>query len=130
MKKCLALILISLFAAPAFAQTQPGRGEAVLEWSHPTLNVDGTPINATGPGAIKGYRIEYGICPAVGISLFVPYPLTEAVIGPFAGSTTACFQVRTQNNYGLESDPTGVVTKTFPEEVPPAPTAPLNLSVR
>lgn len=115
----IALALFSLIPSTALAAT------ATLQWAMPTQNVDGSSIPLTGNGAIVQSKVEYGPCTAGGMTVentvLVDAPLTTVTVNGFVGGETACFRVRVRNSYGIESDPSNVVSKTFDAPKPRPP---------
>jgi hypothetical protein len=109
MKK-LFFVLIAFFSLPIFAAAP----SAVLTWTAPTLNTDGTTIT----GAIT-YSVYKG---ATGAETFFTAGITTTAT-TLAGTpgTTQCFQVTAVVN-GVESAKSNEVCKSFPNPVPAAPT--------
>lgn len=88
-------------------------GSAQLSWTPPTQNTDGTPIAATGPGALTGYKIYNAPTSAgvpTGTVTNVPggatssFTLTNQPVG------TMYYSVSAVNGYPLESVLTGPVS--------------------
>jgi hypothetical protein len=100
-------------ACPALTEsrtaTQPCTlpGTAVLRWTVPTQNMDGSTLTN-----LAGYRIAYGTAPGVlHQSIQVANPgVTTHTVGNLAPATYY-FQVRAYNSTGAESDPTNTATK-------------------
>lgn len=100
--------------------------DATSTWTAPTANTDGTVIPATGAGSIVSHRLEWGTCSgtafgtkiaeAVVLAPALTYTVTNLAPG------TYCFRVYAKNTYGIESAPSGVVSKVVPAPVPNPPT--------
>ena len=125
----MALFLVSI---TAHAQTSIPRTSAQLSFTPPTTNTDGTTIPtacATGVtqcGALSLHRIEYGTCNAGAFGtkqgeITVAMPATTATVSSLVVQVY-CFRVFARNDYGSESAPSSVATKTI---APPTPSAPL-----
>lgn len=107
-------VIMACFSTVAVASS------ATLSWTHPTTNMDGSPIPTTGTGAIVQTRVEWGSCGSGGTfgtkesEVIVLYPLNSTTInGNFVGGETVCFRAFSKNNLGVESDASAVVSKTF-----------------
>lgn len=117
----LSAIFLMLVSGVATAAT------ATLTWTHPTQNTDGSAIPSTGNGAIAQTRIEWGTCSGTGgfgtkeSELIVPYPANTTTINNFLGGETVCFRAFSKNTYGIESDASEVVVKTFDAPKPRPP---------
>lgn len=115
------LVLAALAFAPAFA------ADAVVSWTHPILNVDGTSIPASGSGAIASTRVEWGSCSGTAFGTksgeaTVAYPTaTVAVPGLAVGKW--CFRAFSRNGAGVDSLSSGVASKTIAPAQPQPPTA-------
>jgi hypothetical protein len=96
---------------PAFSIVvkAPVIGSAELTWTAPTQNEDGTPLTN-----LAGYKIRYGSSyGALNQVVDVPNPgLTSATIEGLAAGTWY-FTVASYTNTGVESAPTGAVSKTI-----------------
>lgn len=124
---CIALsvaIALCLGASPTHA------GDAVLTWTLATQNTDGTTIPASGAGSLTGTRVEWGSCSGsnfgtkAGEQVVAKPAVTYTVTGLAPG--THCFRAYSRNTYGVESDPTNVVSKVI---APPTPQPPGTLTV-
>lgn len=96
---------------PTFTITvsAPVVGAATLSWQPPSLNEDGTPLTD-----LSGYVVRYGKNPAVldqKISLMNPGLTTVVVENLVEG--TWYFTLASVNTGGVESRPTGYVSKTI-----------------
>ena len=115
----IAFAFLGLIPSTAMAAT------ATLQWAMPTQNVDGSSIPATGNGAIVQSKVEYGPCTAGGLTVentvLVDAPATTVTVNGFVGGETACFRVRVRNSFGVESEPSNVVSKTFDAPKPRPP---------
>ena len=120
MRKLLVLIL-SVAAPPVLAAT------ATLTWTHPTQNTDGSMIPSNGNGSIAQTRIEWGTCSSTGgfgtkeSEIVVQYPENSVTINNFVGGETVCFRAFSKNTYGVESNASAVVAKTFDAPKPRPP---------
>ena len=121
----------ALYAALAVALLFPIyvlAGVAVVSWSPPVTNTDGSTIPASGAGSITETRVEYGTCTAGGGfgtksgQVIVGMPATSVEINSFVSGQTVCFRAFARNTYGLESAASNVASKTFD---PPTPRPPL-----
>ena len=96
---------------PAFSIVvkAPVIGSAELTWTAPTKNEDGTPLTN-----LAGYKIRYGSSyGALNQVVDVPNPgITSATIASLAAGTWY-FTVASYTNTGVESAPTGAVSKTI-----------------
>jgi len=98
-------------ALPSFTITvsAPVVGAATLSWQPPELNEDGTPLTD-----LSGYVVRYGKNPAIldqKVSLTNPGLTTVVVENLVEG--TWYFTLASVNASGVESRPTGYVTKTI-----------------
>lgn len=103
---------------------------ATVNWTAPTANTDGSAIPATGPGSIASYRIEYGTCNGTAFGtkageIVVNAPALTGNTPPTAPGTW-CYRMYAVNTFGVESDPTNVVSKVI---APPKPNPPGNFTV-
>lgn len=117
-----ALLACGLFAGHANATT------LTVTWTHPTSNVDGTPIPASGAGSLVSTRVEYASCGSVAGTfgtkvgeIIVNVPATSASIGSLAANTCYAVRAYSKNTYGSESGPSNVTTKVTPTPVPNPP---------
>lgn len=100
---------------------------ATLTWSHPIQNMDGSMIPVEGAGSIVQTRVEWGSCSAGGgfgtkeSDVIVLYPENSVTLENFVGGETVCFRAFSKNTYGMESDSSAVVAKTFDAPKPKAP---------
>lgn len=103
-----------------------GAYELTVSWTNPAQNTDGTPIAASGDGALKETRIEYGSCigSAFGTPIgeeIVAHPNQTVVIGGLAPGVY-CVRAYAVNNSGTSSEPSGVAQGTIAAPVPQPPT--------
>jgi hypothetical protein len=98
-----------------FCISRANAADATLTWTHPTTFTDGTPIPATGTGAITATDLEYGLCNAAkngfgatAVIVSVPAPATTRIVTGL-GNGSWCFHART--NAGAPSAWTGFVAK-------------------
>ena len=107
--------------------------DAVLTWTNPTTNTDGSSIPASGAGALTGTRVEWGTCNGTAFGTVVGQQafgvVTTATVPGFAAGTTHCFRVYDRNSYGNESAASNVATKTFPTPTPNPPTLNATITV-
>lgn len=100
---------------------------ATLTWTHPTQNTDGSMIPSTGNGSIAQTRVEWGTCSSTGgfgtkeSEIVVQYPENSVTINNFLGGETVCFRAFSKNTYGVESNASAVVAKTFDAPKPRPP---------
>lgn len=112
--------LMTLICTPAFA------GDAVLDWTLPTVRTDGTAQPLSGPGALASTTINYGLCvngalPATPQSVVVPLPaITRTITGLAPG--TWCFAAKVTDNLGDSSAFTNVASLVI-KLAPPSPPA-------
>lgn len=123
----LAVTIVALCAIPsAFA------ADAVVKWTAPTTNTDGTAIPATGTGALTSYLIEYGSCStAAGVvpqvlgtvqgSLSIAAPTLIGTLTGLLNSTIYCVRVYALNA-AAKSAASGTVRAWIP--APPAASIP------
>ena len=112
------LLLLCLTAPPAMA------ADVTATWTHPTQNTDGSALAIVN---IASTRIEHGTCSgtAFGVKageVVVPGPATTTTIALPPG--THCFRAYTRAVAavgGLESGPSGVVSKVVPFSPPNPP---------
>jgi len=115
------VILLSCFSTVALGAT------ATLTWTHPTQNTDGSIIPATGNGSIAQTRVEWGTCSSTGgfgtkeSEVVVQYPTSTVTINNFVGGETVCFRAFSKNTYGVESNASAVIAKTFDAPKPRPP---------
>jgi hypothetical protein len=100
-------------------------GDALLSWTPPATNTDGSAIPATGAGSLTGTRVEWGSCSGTAFgtaagTVTVPAPSTSTTITGL-GVATYCFRAFARNTYGSESLASAVVSKIFPAPVPNPP---------
>ena len=121
MRRIVALLIGLSVSASAMAAT------ATLTWTHPTQNVDGSTIPATGNGSIAQTRIEWGSCTSTNgfgtkeSEVVVQYPESVVTINNFLGGEKVCFRAFSKNTYGMESDSSVVIAKTFDSPKPRPP---------
>lgn len=104
--------------------------EATLTWTLPAQNTDGSAIPTTGAGAITSSRVEWGSCAGSAFGTkageaTVPAPGATYTVAGLAPATW-CFRAFASNSYGVESGPSGVVSKVV---VPPTPKPPVLVTV-
>lgn len=121
----------ALYLALAFALLFPIcvlAGVAVVSWSPPVTNTDGTTIPASGAGSITETRVQYGTCASGGGfgtaqgQVIVAMPATSVEINSFVSGQTVCFRAFAKNTFGVESAASNVASKTFD---PPTPRPPV-----
>ena len=99
-------------AAGQSAATNPPpatSGTAELTWTAPTQNEDGTPLTN-----LAGYKVRYGQSPgALSQVRDIASPATTSVTIEGLSSGTWYFTVASYTNAGVESAPTGAVSKTI-----------------
>jgi hypothetical protein len=84
-------------------------GSAVLTWTAPTLNTDGTPLTN-----LAGYKVLYGMAPAqLGSSLQVPGAGSTTVSIEGLAPGTYYFSVEAYTTNGVASAPTPTVSKSI-----------------
>jgi len=85
-------------------------GTAELAWSAPTKNEDGSALTN-----LAGYKVRYGQSAGVLSQLRdIASPATSRVTIEGLSSGTWYFTVASYTNAGVESAPTGAVSKTIP----------------
>jgi hypothetical protein len=97
---------------PAFsiAVTQIALGTATVSWTPPTQNTDGSALTD-----LAGYRVVYGTSPTALVQqVDITSPGTVSYMVQNLNSGTYYFAVKAYNSTGVESDPSNVVSKTFP----------------
>lgn len=87
--------------------TGTGTGSAILTWSAPTTNVDGTPLTT-----LAGYKVYYGTTPGAYTSIVVGNVSSYQIAG-LANGQTYYFTVTAYDTYGIESDFAPVVSKSI-----------------
>jgi len=118
-------ILLGVFLA-AVSSAALG-ATATITWTHPTQNEDGSLIPATGNGSIAQTRVEWGTCTSTNgfgtkeSDIVVPYPESTVTINNFLGGEKVCFRAFSKNTYGIESNASAVVAKTFDAPKPKPP---------
>ena len=104
-------------ALPAFSITvtdsatapATGAGSAMLSWTIPTQNDDGSPLSD-----LSGFRIYYGMAAGdLSQRLDITNPATTSIEIPGLSSGTWYFAMTSVNNVGLESKRTGTVLKAI-----------------
>jgi len=84
-------------------------GTAELTWTAPTLNEDGTPLTN-----LAGYKVRYGQTPGTLTQVRdIANPATTSVTIEGLSSGTWYFTLASYTNAGVESAPTGAVSKTI-----------------
>lgn len=94
-------------------------GSAIVSWTPPQTNTDGSTIPANGDGALVDYRALYGLCAASQL----PSNPSEVVVGHPSSSVEItglgpgdwCFGVRARNNLGGESELSNIAVKSIAE---------------
>lgn len=125
------LIAFALMSS-ASAQAAVPRTSAELSFTPPAKNTDGTDVAASCPsgvtlcGKLSLHRIEYGTCSSGAFGtkqgeISVAMPATTAIVANLVVQVY-CFRVIARNDYGAESAPSNVATKTI---APPTPGAPV-----
>lgn len=118
MHKLIAIVL-ALLAVPAWAVT--------VSWANPVQNTDNSPIPATGPGALKETRIEWGSCTGSGSTVAfgtkagetkITTPATQATVTLNAGRY--CFRAFAVNAQGVDSDPSSLAEMVIYKPKPPS----------
>lgn len=120
------VVLAAVNASRTFSLvcTWPGVTIASLNWTAPTLNVDGT--SYTNPG---GYRVQWGrAANDLTESAYLNDPAARTWTSPALAPGAWFFALRAFNALGLESDPTNVVTRTM--TAPANQTRALELAIR
>jgi hypothetical protein len=83
-------------------------GAATLSWSPPTENADGTPLTD-----LAGYRIRYGrSATELGSLIEITNPSLSAYVVENLSPGTWYFTVVAVNRAGVESEPSGIASKT------------------
>ena len=98
-------------AAPITPANPPpaSSGIAELTWTAPTQNEDGTALTNLG-----GYKVRYGQAPGTLSEVRdIANPATTSVTIEGLSSGTWYFTVASYTNAGVESVPTGAVSKTI-----------------
>lgn len=123
----IGILLLAYVAAPCALA-----GSALLSWTHPTQNTDGSTIPVTGPDALASTRAQWFQCssatatwPATPQQATVNYPASTYTVQDI-GAGLWCFRVLSVNNGGVASDPSAVGTKTI---LPATPNPPTGLTV-
>ena len=80
-------------------------GSAILAWSAPTTNVDGTPLTD-----LAGFKVYYGTTPGVYTSIVVGAVTSYNVVGLTKGQIYY-FTVTAYDSSGYESDYAAMVSK-------------------
>ena len=84
-------------------------GTAELTWTAPTLNEDGTPLTN-----LAGYKVRYGQTPGTLTQVRdIANPATTSVTIEGLSSGTWYFTLASYTNAGVESAPTGAVSKNI-----------------
>jgi hypothetical protein len=103
------LAAINATRAYTLACTWPGNSSAVLRWTAPTTNVDGSVYNNPG-----GFRVQYGRTAAnLDQSVYLQDPTVRTHTLNDLATGAWFFTVRAFNEQGLESAPAPTVTKTM-----------------
>lgn len=126
--KILALIFALIFPVALYA------ADATVDWQHPTNNVDGSPIPATGPAALSSTRLEYGTCSGTAFgqaegSVSAPYPATSAIVPGLEYGRSYCFRGASVNNAGEVSAWSNVVSRFILVPAPNPPTLSATVNV-
>jgi len=103
------LTILALILASTFAHAEP-----TLQWVAPTQNVDNTPIPATGPGSLDGFKVY--ATPTGPFSTAQVYDITDQALRTTTLTGLAPgvwnFQMTAYNVAGNESVRTGTVAAT------------------
>ena len=108
-----------------FGISRANAADVTLTWTHPTAFTDGTPLT---PAMLANTRIEFGSCAGAAFGTktgevnLAPSFLTTTITGLAPG--TWCFRAYSKTTAlygGLESAPTGVVSKVIPFPAPNPP---------
>ena len=87
----------------------PTSSTAELTWTAPTQNEDGTPLTN-----LAGYKVRYGQTPGALTEVRdIANPATTSVTVEGLSTGTWHFTVASYTNAGVESAPTGAVSKTI-----------------
>ena len=85
-------------------------GTAELTWTAPTQNEDGSPLTN-----LAGYKVRYGQTPSTLTTIRdIANPATTTVTIEGLATGTWYFTVASYTNAGVESAPTGAVSKSIP----------------
>ena len=119
MKTLIGLLLIVI--APAVMAA-----DATITWTHPTRNVDGSSIPATGAGSIAATRMQVGTCSGTAFGTLLNEILitgqgTTATFTGLSAGSTVCFRGFSRNTYGQESAVSNIVSRVIPAPVPQPP---------
>jgi hypothetical protein len=107
--------------------------DATVSWVHPTTNVDGSAIPASGAGSLTGTRVEWGTCTnlvwatKVGESV-VPAPAASYTIAGLAPGTY-CTRAYSRNTYAVESAVSTITALSSKTVLPPVPNPPTGVAV-
>ena len=134
MNKIIAVFASLIVAWVCFMSMTAFAADAVVSWTNPTQNTDGSAIPASGAGSLTGTRVEYGTCNGTAFgssagSVTVNAPATTVTIPGFAAGATNCFRAFARNTFGNESLASNVVAKTFPTPTPNPPVLSATITV-
>ncbi len=107
--------ITGLTAPASFTLTCTGATEpAVLSWTPPVLNTDGSVIPATGPGSLAKYKVYHAATAAAvatATAIEVPAPASTYTINGLP-TGPRYFALRASTEAGVDSDLSATVTKT------------------
>jgi len=136
-------VILTFAGYSGYASAQPIPGcptnpnaatSALLCWTPPTENADGTPIPATGQNALKEFRAQRSLnCTYTNFgtvleTLTFIVGINQALFTPL-GNGIHCFRMRAVNNAGQQSVQSMTVTKTLPLVLPKTPKPGTGLTV-
>lgn len=122
------IMVIVATASMAIAATV-GAKVITGRWTDATTNEDGSAIPATGAGSIASTRFEWGTCNGSAFGNKLGEVTVQAGSPRVAPTSdlppgTYCGRFIHKNTYGVESDPSDVVTKTIDAPKPGKPQNP------
>jgi hypothetical protein len=121
--KLMMAVIIVIIAYMLFAISS-AFGATVVTWEAPTQNTDNSPIPATGPGSLDGFKIYYNAQGATsGFMLDITDPAARTYSIPGLASGVWQFAMTAYNVEGVESARTPTVTTTVvgTSPLPPNP---------
>jgi len=110
MKRLTSFLVLTFCSMSVFA------GSAIVSWTNPTTNTDGTFIPTTGPGSLVSTRVRWGTCISGNIfgtqqgQVVANAPASSVEISMLP-SGTYCFDAFSLNTYGVESVASNVASK-------------------
>lgn len=126
-----AALIVVAFVAILMLSNTARADDAVLKWTNPTTNTDGTAIPATGPGSLTTANVERGSCTATDtfgtradLATVPAGPATHTFVDLPVGKH--CFRLSVSNVEGKTSAFSAVVVKSV---VNPAPKVPTGVTV-